>query len=225
MISLKLDLHVHTTFSGDSITSVRDAIEWGKRRNLDGIAITDHNSTQASEVIPERESDLIVILGEEIDTQEGHLIALGIDEKIPSGLQFSDTLQMIREAGGVAVAPHPFDLLRGGVGLTILRASIPDAIEVINSHSLFFSLTKNLGFRTAKELNVACVGGSDSHVPETIGDSYSIIYSRDGFQDSILDSIRERRTEAFGRPTALWHRLRTLTLMCNKYSRRFKVEV
>ncbi len=220
MISLKLDLHIHTIFSGDSITSVRDAIEWGKRRNLDGIAITDHNSTQASEMIPRHDSSFIVILGEEIDTKEGHLIALGIDEELPSGLDFSDTLQLIREAGGVAVAPHPFDILRGGVGPSILKTFVPDAIEVINSHSLLFGLTKNLSFRIARELNVACVGGSDSHVPETIGDSYSIVDCRDSCQESILNSIRERRTEAFGRPTALWHRLRTLSLMGNKYSRK-----
>lgn len=212
MFPLKLDLHVHTTHSGDSLTSVVEAIEWGKKRGLDGIAITDHNSIEASKDLPQVIHDFIIIVGEEIDTQEGHLVVLGIDKKIPSNLPFSETLQLARELSGLAIVPHPFDYLRGGVGPEIVRAFVPDAIEVANSHSLLFGLTKGLGTRLARELNISSVGGSDAHLPETIGDSYTVVSCRNRSQDSILESIKEGRTEVFGRPTSLRYRLKTLSL-------------
>ncbi len=219
MIPLKIDLHVHTAHSGDSPTSVAEAIEWGKRRNLDGIAITDHNSVEAFREIPRVDSGFIVILGEEIDTQEGHLIALGIDERIPNNFSFSETLKLIREAGGLAIVPHPLDSLRGGVGLEIVRSFIPDGIEVANSHSFFFDSTWSLASRLAQDLNVACVGGSDSHLPETVGDSYTVVSSRRRCQESILRSIREGRTQVFGAPSRLWYRLKTFSLVLSKFSR------
>ncbi|MBL7118942.1 PHP domain-containing protein [Candidatus Bathyarchaeota archaeon] len=216
MIPLKIDLHVHTTHSGDSLTTVAEAIEWAKRRNLDGIAITDHNSVDALREIAQAESDLIVLLGEEIDTKEGHLIALGIDEGIPSNLPYSETTQIIRQAGGLAVVPHPFDFFRSGLGPRVVRSFVPDALEVANSHSLFFNLTRDRGFRLAQELNVSCVGGSDSHTPETIGDSYTVVSCGKRCQNSILKSIKEGRTQVCGAPTALWYRLKTLPLVLNK---------
>jgi len=216
MTPLKIDLHVHTTHSGDSLTTVAEAIEWAERRNLDGIAITDHNSVDALREIAQADSDLVVMLGEEIDTKEGHLIALGIDEGIPSNLPYSETTQIIRQAGGLAAVPHPFDFFRGGVGPKVVRSSIPDALEVANSHSLFFNLTMNRGFRLARELGVPCVGGSDSHTPETIGDSYTLVFCEKRCQDSILKSIKEGRTQVYGAPTALWYRLKTLPLVLNK---------
>lgn len=201
MIQLKIDLHVHTMHSGDSSTSVAEAIEWGKRRNLDGIAITDHNTVEAAREIPRLGSGFTVILGEEVDTQQGHLIALGIDERIPRDLPFSEALKMIRERGGLAIVPHPLDSLRGGVGFEIIRSFIPDGIEVANSHSLFFNSAKSRASRLAQDLNVACVGGSDAHLPETIGDSYTVVSCRKRSQGSILMSIREGRTQAVGAPT------------------------
>ncbi len=219
MIQLKIDLHVHTTHSGDSSTSVAEAIAWGKRRNLDGIAITDHNNVEAVREIPRLGLGFTVILGEEVDTQEGHLIALGIDEKIPRDLPFSETLKLIREMGGLAIVPHPLDSLRGGVGVEIVRSFIPDAIEVANSHSLFFNSTRSRASRLAQDLNVACVGGSDAHLPQTIGDSYTVVSCRKRCQGSILESIREGRSWAFGAPTKLQYRLKTLCLLLRKFSR------
>jgi len=216
MIPLKIDLHIHTTHSGDSLTTVKEAVEWAERRGLDGIAITDHNSVDALEEIPRLNSGLLVLLGEEIDTREGHLIALGINEKIPSGLSFSKTLGLIRQVGGLAVVPHPFDRLRGGVGPKVVRSFTPDALEVVNSHSLFFGSKRDLGISLAQELGLPCVGGSDSHVPETIGDAYTLVSCGRRSQDSVLKSIRGGRTQVFGSPTAVWHRLRTLPLVFNK---------
>jgi len=221
MLSLKLDLHVHTLHSGDSITSVDEAIEWAKRRELDGIAIADHNTMDAFEEIPE-DPGIIVIPGEEIDTQKGHLIALGITEKIPSGLLFSETLQLIRERGGVSVVPHPFDFFRSGVGSKTIRSHPPDAIEVINSHSLFFNLTKRLGFSLAEELDIACVAGSDSHLPESIGDAYVIVSCKEPSRVEILRSIREGRTQVFGAPTNLWLRLKTFSLTLNYLKKNYR---
>jgi predicted metal-dependent phosphoesterase TrpH len=212
VFQLKLDLHIHTTYSGDSLTSVKEAIEWGKKKGLDGVAITDHNSMEASKDITKVVDDFIVIMGEEIDTREGHLVALGIDKKIPSYLPFSETLRLVREANGLAVVPHPFDYLRGGVGPGIVRDFVPDAIEVANSHSLLFNITKSLSTRLARELNITSVGGSDSHLPETIGDSYTVVSCRRRCRDSILVSIKEGRTQVFGSQTSLRYRLKTLSL-------------
>ena len=169
----------------------------------------------ASKDIPQVDHDFIILVGEEINTREGHLIALGIDEKIPSNLPFSETLQLVRESRGLAIVPHPFDYLRGGVGPETVRAFVPDAIEVANSHSLFFSITKGLGTRLTRELNITSVGGSDSHLPETIGDSYTVVSCRKRCKDSILESIKEGRTQVFGAPTSLRYRLKTLSVVLN----------
>ena len=98
MLMLRFDLHVHTNYSRDGQSTVEEILKAAKAKGLDGVAITDHNTTAgaryALEVCDRVAPGLLVIPGEEISTRSGHLIVLGITKDIPRGMSVSDTIKM-----------------------------------------------------------------------------------------------------------------------------------
>ncbi len=207
---LKIDLHVHTNHSYDGLTSLEAAIKAAKQRGLNGIAITDHDAIERIRNISK--TNIILIPGIEISTKAGHLIALGIKSPIPPNLTALETAKRIRRQGGLVVVPHPYDRLSHGMGREDVKSIKPDAIEVINSSSLTFSRAKNRNQKLAEELHVAEVAGSDSHIPETIGDAYTIIETNSTKLNEILRAIKNGKTVPEGTKTTLKNRLREIWL-------------
>src|SRR5262249_43221368 len=107
----KADLHIHTTHS-DGAATVPELLEHvAQFSDIRVIAITDHDSIagarQAAQLA--RQFDVEVIVGEEVSTAEGHLLALFIDAFLPPGRPAAETIAAIHAQGGLAIAPHPFD--------------------------------------------------------------------------------------------------------------------
>ncbi len=199
------DLHVHTVHSGDSPCRVKEAIESAKEKNLSGIAITDHNSVDAlTEVkklsIPE---DFLVIPGIEISSKDGHILALGIKEEIESYLSASETVEKIKEKGGIAIAAHPFSL--SDKPFSPLKAEF-DAIEVYNPRRYIGNF---LAKKYAVETNANFSAGSDSHYKEEIGLAGVEIDCKLEIEN-VLDKIKEGDVEIFGKPLPLSGFLRRL---------------
>lgn len=206
---LKIDLHVHTCFSRDSKTTLEDVILYAKMRKLDGVAITDHDTVEGAEALSRKDTGLIIIPGIEVSTRRGHILGLNVTTPIPKGLDPAEAVDRIHEAGGISVAAHPLAVYKGGLSMRSLSALKLDAVEVVNSSVLPFSLLTFLNRRLSRKLGLPQTGGSDSHVPEAIGLAYTIIYAESDVDD-IIESIRKGATVPEGEPIPFRLRLKKL---------------
>jgi len=176
-----------------------------KERGLDGVAITNHDA-----FIRITSSEAIILAGIEVSTQQGHIIGLGISGPIERGRTADETITTIQHVGGVAIVPHPFDPISPCVNPIKLK-SRPDAIEVINADALFFGLNTKYAKQMAYRLGLPMVAGSDSHIPETVGDAYTLVDSNSKNLDDILNAIRAGSVEPVGGPTRLSKKLLKLS--------------
>ena len=198
---LKADLHIHSEASYDCDSSVEEILESAVEESLDVIAVTDHDEIRGSHeaVRSADEYDLTALPGIEVSTSDGHLLALGVEEKIPAGEPVETTIEKVRERGGVAVIPHPFQRLRHGVG----AVRDCDAVEVYNSR-LLTGIANRRARRFARANGLPELGGSDAHIPAMVGQTYTEIDAEPEVE-AVLDAIREGRTEVHGRRTPLLH--------------------
>jgi predicted metal-dependent phosphoesterase TrpH len=198
---LKIDLHVHTSGSRDAFIDPEQLSTIIKERGLDGVAVTNHDVfTRVAS------PDAIIIPGIEVSTLQGHIIGLGISGSIEKGRTADETISTIQQVGGVAIVPHPFDPVSPCVNPVKLR-SRPEAIEVINADALFFALNTKYARRMADRLGLPMVAGSDSHIPETVGDAYTLIDTDSKNLVDILNAIRAGSVEPVGGPTRLSRKL------------------
>ena len=157
------EFHCHTVYSGDSSNRVDTMIRAAQERGIERLAITDHNTIKgalrAKALAPE-----LVIVGEEILTERGELIAYYVKEEVPKGLTVRETLWRLKAQGAFISIPHPFDLWRHGWPLEELIELLPevDALEVFNARCLRKAHNeKALAF--ARERGMPMLGGSDAH--------------------------------------------------------------
>ena len=187
------ETHCHSWHSkGEKIpwecsSNPRDLIRRAKRLGLSGIALTDHNTTKGWDKASKeaKRIGLVFIPGVELKTGEGHLIALGISEDIESYLPLDETIERIHEQGGLAIAPHPFDLKGDGIKNGIEKA---DVVEVFNAMNLD-KLSNRVAEKRAKELSKPMIVGSDAHSLDMIG--YAVNISEATDMDSFLDDVKQ----------------------------------
>lgn len=186
------ELHCHSWYSKgtkipwECLSSPGDIMKRAKRLGLSGVALTDHRTTRGWKEAEEeaRMLGLIFIPGVELQTKEGHLIALGINEMVENYMTLEETIERIHEQGGLAVAPHPFDLKGVGIKNGIEKA---DAVEVFNAMNLD-KLSNWIAETKANKLGKPMVAGSDAHSLDMIG--YAINISNANDTDSLLKEIR-----------------------------------
>jgi predicted metal-dependent phosphoesterase TrpH len=207
---LKIDLHVHTTASLDSFIELKDAVKTAEKIGLDGFAVTDHDTIENALLGMKVKTEIIVLPGIEVTSKEGHILGVGLTEKVPKNLPAKETVETIRELGGVAVVPHPFDPLKHGVGEKVALSTDPDAIETMNSNSLFFNSACSRSSRLADEMQKPKTGGSDAHLLPSLGRVYTEIEAESPDLTSILQSIREGKTTPVGEPTPIKTRIHHL---------------
>lgn len=210
-LTLKIDLHVHTCYSRDAVNTLREVVAYSKKRGLDGVAITDHDTLRGALRLIQ-ESEFIIIPGVEITTRQGHVLALNITTPIPPKLDLSETIHRIHDAGGIAVAPHLTAVGKGGIGLgRVTQTLYLDAVEVINSAAFPFFLSTYLSRKIAAELSLPQTAGSDSHVPQTVGMAYTVV-DADPEVDEIIWAIKKGLTIPIGRPVPWMMRLQKLAM-------------
>jgi predicted metal-dependent phosphoesterase TrpH len=165
-----VDLHSHTFWSKDSLTRFETILRLCDQRGIDRIAITDHNSTGGARALkalaPER-----VIIGEEIMTTQGEILAYYVQETIPAGLTPDETIRRLREQGAVISVSHPFDRLRKGAWREedLLRiVEQVDAIEVFNARCLFPQDNARAAAFAAQH-GLRGTAGSDGHTAPEYG--------------------------------------------------------
>lgn len=169
---IKVDLHIHTCYSPDSLTSLEAVIAAARERHLGALAITDHNAIQGALAL-QCMAPFPIIVGEEILTTEGDIIGLFLHELIPPGLSPAQTIARIHEQDGLVYIPHPFDYQRSALPGPVLYAILEevDAIEVLNARTLLPALNERAQ-RFASEHRLLCGAGSDAHTAAEIGQAY-----------------------------------------------------
>ncbi len=177
-VVLAAELHTHSAASHDGRDPVDLLLRQAAAVDLDAIAITDHDrmagSREAQAIGPDY--GLMVIPGIEISTAAGHVIGLGINERIPRGLSYGETLDRIREQSGIAIIPHPFQPSRHGVAPNVTRDELAaaDAIEVYNSRLLTGRANRKAeAFATSRSLPMTA--GSDAHISEMVGQAVTFV--------------------------------------------------
>jgi predicted metal-dependent phosphoesterase TrpH len=169
---LKVDFHSHTKYSKDSLTTPEEAVAAGRRRGLDRLVITDHNSIEGAR-LARRLAPGLVIVGEEIETQAGELLAVFVEEEIPRGLPVKEVIRRLRLQGAFISVSHPFDVNRSGFALPDLDEIAPlvDAVEVFNARCVF-ERTNRLAQQYARAHRLGGTAGSDGHIAWEIGRAY-----------------------------------------------------
>ncbi|WP_137286926.1 PHP domain-containing protein [Halorussus salinisoli] len=204
---LSVELHAHSSLSYDGRDSVDLMLEQAAAVGLDALAVTDHDEIEASLDAVEKaeEYGLVGIPGTEVSSAAGHVLALGVRERVPAGLSFGETLDRIHELGGVAIVPHPFQKSRSGVMANITEAELADAdaIEVYNSR-LLTGRGNRKAKRFAERRGLPQTAGSDAHISEMVGQAVTRIGADDRSAVAILDAIVEGRTSVEGKRTP-WH--------------------
>ena len=165
---VRIDPHVHSEGSYDGREPVELILEHAADIELDGVVITDHDtieeSRRAAALAPEY--GLLGIPGIEVSTAAGHLLAIGVEERVPRGRPFDETVEHVRDLGGAAVVPHPFQRSRHGVRKR--RLGDCDGIEVYNS-MLFTGYRNRRAHTFARRRHLPKVGASDAHVIPYVG--------------------------------------------------------
>jgi predicted metal-dependent phosphoesterase TrpH/glycosyltransferase involved in cell wall biosynthesis len=189
---IHVDLHMHTNHSHDCATSVDVLLETAKKRGLGAIAVTDHNEISGALEARERADGIKVIVAEEVKTKEqGEVIGLFIEEKIPRGLSLEETIAAIKDQGGLVYVPHPFDRMHSVPDYEHLLKVVEqiDAIEVFNPRVAFSAFNEEAE-RFAAKYRIVAGAGSDSHVPQGLGSVKIAMRDFDG-PDEFLESLRD----------------------------------
>ncbi len=165
---MKADLHVHTMFSPDGRTTMEQLISRAVELDIGCIAVTDHNEFKAFDLL-KNNGKVIIIPAEEVSSKEGHIVALGIDRCIPKGKSIQETIDLIHEAGGYAIAAHPYRWWSGLGEKNTLNYPF-DGIEARNARSIPSANRKSEAL--AKRIGKPITAGSDAHSPGRIGSGY-----------------------------------------------------
>lgn len=192
---LRVEFHCHTSFSKDSLTAPESLVAACRRKAIDRLIVTDHNSIAgaraAQQLDPQR-----VIVGEEIMTTEGELLAAFVSAEVPPGLSPAESIRLLRQQGAFISVSHPFDRYRqGGWEIEPLLEILPlvDAIEVFNSRCMRPS-ANDMAAEFARQHHVAGTVGSDAHTVQELGRSTLLL---DDFADasSLRDALRDAVAE------------------------------
>ncbi|HHY89427.1 MAG TPA: PHP domain-containing protein [Chloroflexi bacterium] len=167
--SWKVEFHCHTQYSRDSLTSIQHLIATARQRGLDRLVVTDHNTIRGALEAKKADPELIIV-GEEILTRKGELLAAFVQEEIPPFLPPREAIRRLREQGAFISVSHPFDLRRNGWQLPDLLDILPlvDAIETFNARCVNMQNNRDAE-EFAREHNIPGTVGSDAHAWFEIG--------------------------------------------------------
>jgi len=203
-MQVKADLHVHTIYSHDSLITPKNLVFYAKKRGLTAVAITDHDTIEGALKIA-KETDFLIIPGIEVSSRSGHIIGLNLQEPVPKGLSPDETVDKIHEAGGIAVACHPFAFFKGALGKH--TSAKFDAIETINASAFLFNRCTKKAQEIAARFGLSRVAGSDAHYGPAVGYAYTLIDAEPQVE-AISKAITKGLCQPFGKPIPAKNKLR-----------------
>jgi predicted metal-dependent phosphoesterase TrpH len=188
---LRVDMHVHSRASFDSLNRPEQILHAARARGIDRLVITDHNeirgALELSRMDPER-----ILVGEEVKTREGvDIIGVFLRELIPKGTPVRDACEQIRDQGGVVYVPHPFDMGRNGAAAFLDEIEeLIDVVEVHNARCWKRGLNQQaLEWAEAHQKHAGA--GSDAHTIAEIGRGYLEMPAFEPTRDAFLAALGE----------------------------------
>ncbi|MDR3206194.1 MAG: hypothetical protein LBT41_03770 [Candidatus Methanoplasma sp.] len=208
----KADTHVHTDYSGisnigplhfpESVTPPEAQVDRARMNGMDVLCITDHNETAGAfvaEKYAKQFDDIEVVIGEEVMTSDGEIIGLFLTEKIKKDLTVEETADIIREQGGLTIAPHPFSFHVSGLNDNMFKVDL-DGFEVLNGgHPDKYSNRLAQMVMDRYPGVWAPIAGSDGHSVRTVGSCWTEFVGRTA--DDMRLAIKAKKTIPTGRTT------------------------
>ncbi len=216
---IRLDLHVHTDASPDSLLTPTALLRACRERGLDGIAVTDHNRLDgALKVARLAPADLLVIVGEEVRTVQGELLGFFLREQLPPGQDALETARAIRAQGGLIGVPHPCDSFRRVLPSealnALLQAGLLDFVEGRNGRVLWPG-DNHRAEELGRRLGLPLTAGADAHSALEVGACTTQLPAFEGPRE-FLAALAEGQLQ--GRPSPVWiHLLSTGTRLWRRW--------
>ncbi len=173
---LRVESHCHSNYSPDSFNKIKDMIAVCHKRGIDRLIITDHNTINGA-LAAKKIDPQLVIVGEEIKTTEGELLAAFVQQAVPKNLSPMEAIQRLREQDAFISVSHPFDIKRAGEWRQeTWQAMLPylDAVEVFNARCYSDSFNQQAQ-NFAEQHNLAGTVGSDAHTLGELGHANFIV--------------------------------------------------
>jgi len=173
MTMWKVDLHSHTIYSKDCLTRTAAFVAQARRLGLNKVAVTEHNRLDGALAAKALAPDLIIV-GEEIQTTQGEIIAYFVKTEVPRGLSPQETIARLRDQGAVISIPHPLDSVRrSAMGLANVLTVIDqvDALEVLNARCVV-ARDNGAAATLAQQHGKLATAGSDAHTTAELGRCY-----------------------------------------------------
>ena len=188
-----IDLHCHTSASFDCLSDPRKVVRAAAARGLTHMVITDHDridgALRARDAAPD---GITVIVGEEIRTTEGDLIAAFIESPVAAGSSASDTVKAVRAQGGLVGIPHPFDRFRGSMLRDARMASLASEVDWVEAHNARIVGNGNDRAATfAREHGLPGVAVSDAHTIVEVGVAYTALRGDPSTPAGLLAALAE----------------------------------
>ena len=224
-----VDLHCHTSASFDSLADPRAVVAAAARRGLTHVAITDHDRIDGALLARAAAPDgLTVLVGEEIRTRDGDLIAVFLQEAVPPGMSAVDTIAAVRAQGGLVGIPHPYDRLRGSLSkagpsrdLETLAATV-DWVEAWNARVLVGDGNLRAA-RLAVAVGVPGVAVSDAHTTLEVGVAYTAVHGDAATADGLRAALADDPELVMGRASAYVRLMSPLAKTINRARGRGRV--
>jgi hypothetical protein len=189
-----LDLHCHTSFSFDCLASPESQVRAAAARGLTHLAITDHDriegALRARDAAPE---GLTVIVGEEIKTADGDLVALFLERAVAPGRPALETIEEVRAQGGLVGIPHPFDRYRGSMLKDPRLEAIGAVVDWVEAHNarVVGGSGNEQAAAFARTLNLPGVAVSDAHSTLEVGVASTIVEVDPSTPDGLLAALAD----------------------------------
>ncbi len=198
-MAYKIDLHCHSYFSGDGVSSPEEMIASARKKGLNGFALTDHNTSDGCRYLLDKGlvredgqpvDDFVIIPGVEVTTDEGHLLCLGVILPYLKGKPAAEVCRIVHDMGGITIPPHPYDLFRAGIRESVLETLQIDALEVFNAATTLKRYNRK-AFEFAQTHKLPMTAGSDAHHEAAIGTAYTILDAPAFSVASLLDQVKK----------------------------------
>jgi predicted metal-dependent phosphoesterase TrpH len=202
-LELKLDLHIHSVYSPDGFNTIDSINHRIKELDFQGYALADHDTIEGHKEARKKAGELTVLTSLEVSAKGAHILALDPNEIIPSNLSISETVDRIHDQGATAILAHPYAFPRSWIKIHQIEGVGLDAIEVANSAQIPYKYVYGLNLKLAVRLSLPITGGSDSHIPETIGRAYTLVETDSSDPYDVIKAIKLGRTTVCGSNTRI----------------------